>query len=166
MQLVRSQTMDYYLPGVACDEAWLDLYRDHRAITKVVIFVYEPNGMWPYKSKNIQKDLDDSRMVSNWAKNQPEQFEAIVKEEYYPTKLLKFIRLGIRLTQRNYKRELKQFNKIARGKIHEIDDDVFDERVKISPELHFYMRLVLPCMCVSQVFIDGFTDGKAGMLAG
>ena len=47
MQMVRSQTMDHYLPGVASDETWLDLYQDHRAVTKAVAFVFEPNGVWP-----------------------------------------------------------------------------------------------------------------------
>ncbi|MBL4700107.1 MAG: hypothetical protein JKX85_02520 [Phycisphaeraceae bacterium] len=152
MQLIRSQEMDHYLPGVVFDKTWLNLYQDHRAVTKAVAFVYELDGIWPYKTSDVQKELGDSRMVSNWTKNQPEQFAALIKEEFSPVQLMKFVRLGIRLNHRNYKLQLKQFAKIAQGDMGKADDESFDERLKSSPGLHFYLRVALPCMCVYQKF--------------
>ena len=151
MQLVRSQTMDHYLPGVDTD-LWQDLYRDHRKITEAVSFVSEPNGMWPYRTKNVQKELDQSRLVSNWAKRDPEDFETFVREEYSPAKLVKMFRLSRRLGMFSYRRQLNELHKIAQGKIPVTDDAEFDERVKSSPGLHFYMRIALPCMCVYRKF--------------
>jgi hypothetical protein len=61
-------------------------------------------------------------------------------------------RLSRRLGVFSYTRQLKELNKIAKGKVQEVDDADFDERVKSSPGLHFYMRIALPCMCVYRKF--------------
>ena len=114
IESVRSQTMDQYLPGVQCDEAWLDLYRDHRKVTEAVAFIFEPEDMWPYQTKNVQQELDDSRFVSNWAKKQPEDFEAFIRDEFSPMNILQFLRIGIRLNHRRYKKQLEQLQETQR----------------------------------------------------
>ncbi|MAX27750.1 MAG: hypothetical protein CMJ19_24920 [Phycisphaeraceae bacterium] len=152
IESVRSQTMDQYLPGVQCDEAWLDLYRDHRKVTEAVAFIFEPEDMWPYQTKNVQQELDDSRFVSNWAKKQPEDFEAFIRDEFSPMNILQFLRIGIRLNHRRYKKQLEQLQEIAKGTIHELEDAEFDRRIQSSLGLHYYIRVALPCMCVYRKF--------------
>ncbi|MEO1083938.1 MAG: hypothetical protein AAFY88_06830, partial [Acidobacteriota bacterium] len=94
--------------------------------------------------------LDDSRLLSRYAREQPETFKALMPEFASSQGCRRHFEVGIRWQRRDYKRHLLRLGREIRT--GEFDDDGvdFDAMLKEHAALYFYMRVVLPGFLVFQ----------------
>jgi hypothetical protein len=143
MEWVRKGEFDRLLPAPPSAADWLPLYEDHRRITRGVADRFpELLGSGP----EAQAKIDWTRAFSTWARTYAAGFEEWL-EQQGRHKLNRWVRAGLRLGHRQYKRHLEAMRyDLAGGMVEDADD--FGASVKQSPELYFYLRVVLPCFCV------------------
>jgi hypothetical protein len=140
---LRKGTIDLRLPPRPPPEVWFPLYEDHRRMTGALADLF-PDLLGDGES--VQALLDESRAFSVFAKNDPAGLRDWL-DRAGPVVLRKWLYFGYRTAHRVYKRGLKTRRR-------ELSDDLsdhgmdFGQQLRNSPELYFYVRVVLPCLAV------------------
>jgi len=142
---VRDRTLDLVLPARPSLDVWLELYTDHRRITQRLADVMCDEKPWGVE---VQQGLDKARRVSVWAKSRPDELRARIAK-IDRGRLEKLVKMGMRAARRGRRMNLLALRRTLRGDWRDIDkEDDFGEVLGSSPEVYFYVRVVLPCVCV------------------
>jgi hypothetical protein len=147
MNWVRRGDVDRLLPAPPSASDWLPLYEDHRRIT-MALADHFPQMLG--RGPEAMEGMDLVRAATVWARTDREGFEEwLSRQGMY--KLSRWIRTGLTLAHREYKRHLKSMREDLAGQPGDDDRD-FGAMLKQSSELYFYFRVVLPCMCTHQKY--------------
>lgn len=145
MRGYRERKIDQRLPGLPPPSEWLGFYTDHRRITLAL-----PYGLIgeDVTGKQLQDSLDAMRDLSTLARNEPLALREMLKRVGV-RRLWKWVHMSWRSTHREYWRNLKRLSLEIRGKGGD-GAEGFDRALRESPEFLFYVRVVLPCLCLYQ----------------
>src|SRR5690606_12353676 len=143
MGLVRRGVVDDRLPPRPDCDRWLRLYGEHRLLT-LAVGDAAPEVLGT--GAVLQGMLDRTRALGVWAKNEPDEVKRWLEEDVGRHQLGRWVRFGVKAGHRRYRRHLREMGALLRDE-HLDDDAEFGARLASSPELYFYLRVVLPCMC-------------------
>lgn len=145
MVWMRQGVVDARLPPRPDRDDWLRMYRDHRRLT-VNLAGFLPGCGSASDGIALQAMLDESRAISTWSRNDPDEVRAWL-EDVGKARLQRWFRFGYRTAHRLYKRHLREIQRQLIGEVEEDTDDL-EETLTQRPEVYFYLRVVLPCVCL------------------
>lgn len=143
---LRQGKLDELLPARLPIDQWVSLYSEHRRVMMCVA------DHFPHLLGNGSKTLarlDQYRAISTMVRTDPKAFAALI-ERRGEAWLMRLFSTGRNLGLRQYRRHLQALEADFSGVGDDANGPDFGTRLKESPELLFYFRVVLPCLCVYQ----------------
>lgn len=148
MMAVRSRRFDELLPKLPETSIWLNLYRDHEAMTRGIGNAMP--GLWGMDGDATQNSIDNSRRISRVERAKPGAISHQILSAITPFEFMKEIEIALIQIQRDYKRHLIELRQIFRDGLPFDDEDDFDAALKREPAVYFYARVVLPSVMLYQ----------------
>jgi len=141
MRYVREGVVDDLLPPRPDLELWQRLYRDHRPLTVAV-----GQAVADCTDPTLQDMLDSTNAIRVWSAGAAEEIREWVKR-VGRHRIRRWLIVGWREGQRAYKSHLQDLAAMLHGDDAPESDD-FGDMLRRSPEVYFYFRVVLPCVCI------------------
>lgn len=145
MIMLRDKRVDTLLPGRPDAGVWLPLYRDHRRVQRVAMDHF-PEAVGP--GAEVETTMDGMREVFTLAKHKPEELKSAI-QKMDQAELWKFILESRRKLEADYLSYLQKIHDEFSGKQEAIPE--LGNMMKASPEVLFYFRVVLPCVCAFKI---------------
>lgn len=142
MEAIRNQDMERAFPSRPHPDEWEKLYTDHRRITKAVFRIF---GDSEDCGEGMQALLDGTRWMSNQAKQGKLSLAETFDFKNNLPRVARWFRAAWYREHRAYKRHLRRLRPRLMGE-DEMQDERLDAGIEQSPELNFYIRVVLPAV--------------------
>ncbi|MEM6551076.1 MAG: hypothetical protein AAF750_02885 [Planctomycetota bacterium] len=147
LEAYRDDTIEKLMPARPEQDRWFALYRDHRALTTALddLSKDEDGTLLPKLGVPLQELLDETRAISTWAREDPEDVKTFIRENVSMHKFVQGWRVGMKQQQRLSDKHLLRLGRELRGEEPQ-ELPGLDDKLRTSPELYFYMRVCLPAV--------------------
>lgn len=143
----RDGVIDQHLPAFPGQSAWIELYRDHRSITEDIDLGLQ--GMISSAPGEMQGILDETRALSTLARERPSLITRAMRRCGTNRKWWKFFSHKYRVAYREYLANVNRLVKEIQRPSDSSDDATdFDQLLSTRRGVYFYMRVVLPMVCI------------------